>query len=206
MANSGSQTTELQAWLDQLRAGNPAARAEVISRSCERLRQLAHRMLKNYPRLRRWEQTDDVLQNAMLRLHRSLAEVKPESVAQFLGFAAAQVRRTLLDLLRHHFGPEGAAAHHHTDGKGAANDLPSAAERCEVVSAEPEDLEAWTRFHETVDALPDEQRQVFNLLWYEALSQPQAASVLGVSQRTVGRRWLAARCAIFEALDGKSPE
>ena len=56
---------------------------EVIGRSCERLRQLAHRMLKNYPRLRRWEQTDDVLQNAMIRLHRSLAEVKPESVAQY---------------------------------------------------------------------------------------------------------------------------
>ena len=71
---------------------------------------------------------------------------------------------------------------------------------------EPENLDAWTRFHETVEALPDEQREVFNLLWYEALTQPEAASVLGVSQRTVGRRWLAARCAVFEALDGQSPE
>ncbi len=206
MTNTGSQTTGLQVWLDELRAGNEAARAEVINRSCGRLRQLAHRMLKNYPRLRRWEQTDDVLQNAMIRLHHSLAQVKPESVALFLGFAAAQVRRTLLDLLRHHFGPEGAAAHHHTDGKGAADGLASAAGRCEDVSVEPGNLEAWTRFHEIVEALPEEQRQVFSLLWYEALSQPQAALVLGVSQRTVGRRWLAARCAIFEALDGQSPQ
>ncbi len=206
MADSRSQTTGLQAWLDELRAGNEAARAEVIGRSCERLRQLAHRMLKNYPRLRRWEQTDDVLQNAMIRLHRSLAEVKPESVAQYLGFAAAQIRRALLDLLRHHFGPEGAAAHHHTDGKGAAGDLASGARRCEDTCVEPENLDAWTRFHETVESLDDEQREVFNLLWYEALTQPEAASVLGVSQRTVGRRWLAARCAVFEALDGQSPE
>ncbi len=71
---------------------------------------------------------------------------------------------------------------------------------------EPEDLDAWTRFHEAVESLGDEQREVFNLLWYEALTQPEAASVLGVSQRTVGRRWLAARCAVFEALDGQSPE
>jgi RNA polymerase sigma-70 factor (ECF subfamily) len=163
-------------------------------------------MLKNYPRLRRWEQTDDVLQNAMIRLHHSLAEVKPESVAQFLGFAAAQVRRTLLDLVRHHFGPEGAAAHHHTDGKAAVGGSASAFGRCEDASVEPEDLEAWTRFHETVEALDDEQREVFNLLWYEGFTQPEAASVLGVSQRTVGRRWLAARCAIVEALDGQSPE
>ncbi len=206
MENPGSQTNGLQAWLDELRAGNEAARAEVVSRSCERLRQLAHRMLKNYPRLRRWEQTDDVLQNAMIRLHCSLAEVKPESVAQFLGFAAAQIRRTLLDLVRHHFGPEGAAAHHHTDGKGATGGLASEAKSCADRSLEPEDLEAWTRFHETAGTLDDEQREVFNLLWYEALTQPEAASVLGVSQRTVGRRWLAARCAIFEALDGQPPQ
>ncbi len=212
MANSGGQTTGLQAWLDELRAGNEAARAEVVNRSCERLRVLAHRMLRNYPRLRRWEQTDDILQTAMIRLHQSLANVKPESVALFLGFATAQIRRTLLDLVRHHFGSKGAAAHHHTDGKGAVGDSASArapcthGRRCEDASVEPENLDAWTRFHETVEELPDEQREVFNLLWYQDLSQLEAASVLGVSQRTVRRRWLTAQCAIAEALDGQSPE
>jgi RNA polymerase sigma-70 factor (ECF subfamily) len=206
MGKFASPTTGLQAWLDELRAGNEAARAEVVNRSCERLRALAHRMLANYPRLRRWEQTDDVLQNAMIRLHHSLAEVQPESVAQYLGFAAAQVRRTLLDLVRHHFGPEGAAAHHHTDGMGAAGDSACERRRSDEASVEPEDMEGWTRFHQAVEALDDEQREVFNLLWYEDLSQPEAASVLGVSQRTIGRRWLAARCAIFAALDGQSPE
>ena len=67
-------------------------------------------MFRNYPHLRRWEQTDDVFQTAALKLHRSLAEVKPESVRQFFGLAATQIRRTLIDLARHHYGPEGSAA------------------------------------------------------------------------------------------------
>ena len=154
--------------------------------------------------MQRWEQTDDVLQNALLRLHRSLAEVKPASVEQFLGFAAAQVRRTLMDLLRHHFGPEGAAAHCHSDGRRAAV-AGAAARRYANVAEEPEDLEGWTRFHEVVAALPDDERQVFNLLWYQGLTQSEAAVLLGVTERTVRRRWVAARCAIFDALEGRRP-
>ena len=109
-------TTQLQRYLDLLRAGDEQARDALIQHSCERLMRLTRKMFKGYPRLRRWEQTDDVLQNALMRLHRSLAEIRPESVPQFLGLAATQIRRSLIDLTRHHFGPEGYAARHHTDG------------------------------------------------------------------------------------------
>lgn len=34
-------------------------------------------MLRGYPLVRRWEQTDDVLQNSMMRLYRALAEQPP---------------------------------------------------------------------------------------------------------------------------------
>jgi RNA polymerase sigma-70 factor (ECF subfamily) len=154
-----------------------------------------------YPRLRRWEQTDDVLQNALLRLHRSLAEVRPESVRHFIGLAATQIRRSLMDLTRHHFGPEGSAAHHHTDG----NDI----ERNEIVNqapAKPESLERWNHFHQCVETLPDKERELFDLLWYQGLSQNEAANVLGVDLRTVKRRWQSARIMIHEALGGESPE
>jgi len=198
-------TTELQAWLHELRAGNPCAQEQIINRSCERLRGLARKMLRGYPRLQRWEQTDDVLQNAMIRLHRSLAEVQPESVDQFVGLAATQIRRTLLDLLRHHFGPEGSGARHHTDGRGASREQVGG-QRHEDASVEPDDLDDWTRFHETIEGLPEDQREVVNLLWYAGLSHAEAASLLGVNERTIRRRWLAARCAIFDALDGEPPQ
>jgi RNA polymerase sigma-70 factor (ECF subfamily) len=77
MAGTVGYTTKLQGWLDLLRAGNAEAQSEVIAHTCDRLRKLTRKMLKGYPGVGRWSQTDDVLQNAMLRLHRALADVKP---------------------------------------------------------------------------------------------------------------------------------
>jgi RNA polymerase sigma-70 factor (ECF subfamily) len=129
----------------------------------------------------------------MLRLHRALAQVKPESASQFYGLAVAQIRRELIDLARHHYGAEGQGAHHHTDGGLTAEAKPDE-------QYEPGTLESWSRFHEQVEKLPDEQRDVVGLLWYEGLSQPEAAEVLGISLATVKRRWQAARMALYEVV------
>ena len=147
-------------------------------------------MLKGYPRLGRWEQTDDVLQLALVRLHNSLADVQPESVEHFFSLAATQIRRTLIDLGRHHFGPLGQAANHHTDG---ANKSDSQVGAIAQHSNEPESLEEWTVFHEAVEQLPADEKGTFDLLWYEGLSQNEAADLLGVNVRTVKRRWRSAK-------------
>ena len=140
----------------------------------------------------------------MLRLYRSLADVKPELVPQFFSLAATQIRRSLIDLARHHFGPEGEAAHHETDhaeaeGKGIVAQAVDA-------TMEPRTLDQWTSFHEQVDRLPEKDREVFNLLWYGGLSQEEAALVLDVDVRTVKRRWQSARMTMYDALDGRCPE
>lgn len=59
---------------------------------------------------------------------------------------------------------------------------------------------------EQVDKLPDEEREVFGLLWYEGLTQPEAASVLNVSLKTVKRRWQSARLLLHRAMRGQPPE
>jgi RNA polymerase sigma factor (sigma-70 family) len=199
-------TGELQSWLDLLRGGDAAARDQIIAHSCERFRRLARKMLRSYPALHRWEQTDDVLQHAMLRLHRALADVRPESVRQLCGLAATQIRRTLIDLARHHFGPAGAAARHHTDGNGAADDAGGPLQTYADATGEPQNVEAWSRFHEAVELLPENERELFNLLWYEGMTQADAAVMLGVTERTVGRRWQSARCLLYEAMQGEKPE
>lgn len=191
-------TTDLDRWLDDLRRGDAEARNRIIEHACDRLRSLAHRMLRGYPGVRRWCETDDVLQGALIRLHRSLAEVWPESARQFYGLAATQIRRELLDLARHHYGRNGYGANHHTDGGGSAEVSPDGREA-------PEGLEGWTAFHESIEGLPDEQREVFNLLWYEGLTQPEAAEVLGLSLATLKRRWQSARINLHGAMRGESP-
>jgi RNA polymerase sigma-70 factor (ECF subfamily) len=200
MDESTGHTAQLEHWLQQMQQGDEQAGNRLFAHAGERLRGLTRKMLRRYPALRRWEQTDDVLQNATLRLHRSLSELRPQSVRHFYNLAAVQIRRELLDLARHHFGPQGAAANYHTEGGEEAS-----LQREEAPAGEPETLEDWTRFHEAVEALPDEEREVFNLLWYEGLDQPGLAEVLGVALRTVKRRWQKARLLLFEALHGEPP-
>ena len=77
---------------------------------CERLQTLAHVMLRDYPRVKRWEETADVLQNALIRLHRALQTVIPPSPRDFFRLATLQIRRELVDLARHYYGPEGIGA------------------------------------------------------------------------------------------------
>jgi RNA polymerase sigma-70 factor (ECF subfamily) len=75
-----------------------------------RLERLAHAMLARFPNVRRWADTGDVLQNALVRLLRSLKEVDVPSTRDFFGLAAEQLRRELLDLARHFYGPHGYGA------------------------------------------------------------------------------------------------
>ena len=187
MARAPTNTTQLQALLDQ---GNELAYEELLSLASYRLLKLARKMLRSFPRLRRWEQTDDVFQTAALRLHRSLSEVKPESVRQFFGLAATQIRRTLIDLARHHFGPEGQAAKHET---GASNAVAAPTDS-------PESIEAWASFHQQVAQLPRDEREVFELLWYSGITQREAALLLDISERTVLRRYCRARLQLKDAL------
>jgi RNA polymerase sigma-70 factor (ECF subfamily) len=151
-------------------------------------------MFHTFPQLRRWEQTDDVFQNSMLKLHRAMSQVRVESVRHFFNLAAVQIRRELLDLTKHHFGPQGQASNHHTDGL-SADELGGA---LHSATSEPKDLESWSEFHSRVDSLPDDEQEIVNLLFYEGLLQEEAARLLGVSLRTLKRRWQAVKLKLAE--------
>jgi len=71
---------------------------------------------------------------------------------------------------------------------------------------EPANLAAWAELHRQVEALPEEEREVFDLLWYQELTQAEAAGVLGVSGSTVKPRWVAARLRLLQALGEGWPD
>ena len=195
------QDTEARELLDRLRDGDGSARDRLIALAQGRFVALARAMLRRYPHVRRWEQTDDLLQAALVRLHRSLARVHPDDVRHFDNLAAAQIRRELIDLARRYHGPEGLGVHHHTDAAGPDGRLAQIAEP----SGRPESLEKWAAFHEAVERLPEEEQQIMDLLWYRGLTHALAAETLGVATKTVQRRWASARLMIRDALDGESP-
>src|SRR5262245_59878485 len=65
-----------------------------------------------------------------------------------------------------------------------------------------EKVRRWTEFHEAAARLPDGLRAVFDLLWYQGLTQAEAAAMLGVAVPTVKLRWTKARLRVQEALGG----
>ena len=206
MAETPRTTTLIQGWIDRLRAGDETARDQLINCCCDRLRLLTRKMLRRYPRVKRWEETDDVLQNVLLRLRRSLSQVTPASVADFLRLASLNIRRELLDLVKRYCGPQGLAARHSTrHDNPASRETDSDLEQAVDLSHEPSRLATWSEFHEKVGSLPNEEREVFDLIWYQGLSQAEAAQVLHISERTLQRRWQAARVNLVEALGGELP-
>ena len=79
MSDQPGQTTQIQDCLARLRGGDDAARAALIDHACRSLQQLSPRMLGSYPIVGRWEQTHNVLKQAMLRFHHVPGEIGPAS-------------------------------------------------------------------------------------------------------------------------------
>jgi RNA polymerase sigma factor (sigma-70 family) len=200
-----NRSKAIQGWLVRFRAGDESARAALLESAGDRLVRLAHKMLRGFPGVRRWEQTDDVLQNALLRLHRALDSVAPESVRSFFNLAAVEIRRELIDMARHYGGPNGLGARHATPVPADTAHEPTPAAALAVETDDPARLIAWTEFHCQVERLPSEEREVFGLLWYQGLTQVDAAQIIGVSQKTINRRWVAARTRLGLAFGGRPP-
>jgi RNA polymerase sigma-70 factor (ECF subfamily) len=192
-------TVQLQGCLDRLRAGDALARQELFQLTCNRLTCLTRKMLHGgYGRLRQWEETEDVAQNARLRLMRALEQVVPSSVREFYGLASMHIRRELLDLCRHHFGRPG---HGHL-GMQLHDDKETPPDQANTTYS-PEDLARWTELHERAQQLPAEEREAFDLLFYQELSQEEAAEICGVDKSTIKRRWRSARLKLASVLKGQ---
>jgi len=190
MSDPSVHTTQLHHWLERMQAGDRAARDELLRRLSDRLERLARKMLRRFPRVRRWADTGDVLDNALMRLLRALEQVRPESMRAFFGLAAEQMRRELLDLARHFHGPHGIGAHH--DSQPPADDKERPADEPAAAAADPEELERWCAFHEGVAQLPVAEREVVGLMFYHGWKQAEVAELFGVTVRTVQRRWQSA--------------
>ena len=206
MTDDGHSTDRVQVWIERLAAGDEQACAELINHAAARLASLTEGMFQDYRRLGRWEQTEDVCQNASVRLWNALKSTRPTTPAEFYRLAALQIRRELIDQIRRHFGPEDIGANlasnawegDSTSPRSAAYDRPQS-------THDPAKLSGWVEFHEQVALLPEDERSAFDLIYYQGLAQAEAAAILGISERTLKRRWLSARLTVGKALEGAPP-
>src|SRR5437868_4491862 len=137
------QTIHLHDLIDRIQKGDDDARDELIRSVGNSLERLARKMLQRYPGVHRWEETGDVLQNALLRLLRAVQEIKPPTMRDFFALAAEQVRRELIDLARHYRSGKGL-------GRNLASHGDSILKRLEPVDPETDNdnLARWEESHE----------------------------------------------------------
>jgi RNA polymerase sigma factor (sigma-70 family) len=190
MSGPELNTTRLHHLVDRFRAGDREAGDELIRAALGRMKNLAHKALHLSPRVRRWTEVEDVLQNALLRLQQALLHLRPDSTRVFFRMAAEMIRRELIDLARKLLGAGGLAANLESN----ANRIDSAgrliAKLEPAAPPEPPDhLEQWAAFHDAVAHLDEEMGEVFRLRYYHDLANEQIAELVEVNEKTVRRRY-----------------
>jgi RNA polymerase sigma-70 factor (ECF subfamily) len=192
-------TVIIQRYLDALpgdTAAEPVVR-ELLERSVGRLRILCATFLyKSYPRLTRPPlnlETDELLGGVVARLLTALRATRPPTVRQFFALANQHMRWQLNDLARR------------------LDQHPVAAELTETGVAAPPASTAsglspdGRRMLEAIEGLPEDEREVFDLVGLQGLTHPEAAAVVGVSEKTVQRRLNRARLLLAERLADLRP-
>ncbi len=198
--NDEPTTAVIQRCLDALHGdafAEPLIR-ELLERSVNRLRLLCASLLhRSYPRLTQPPvnlETDELLGGVVAGLLTALEKVRPETVRQFFALANQHMRWQLNDLAR------------------LLDKQPRAAALAESGVAAPPGSTGSTlsqdarRMFEAIDGLPEEDREVFELIRIQGLTHTEAAGVMGVSVKTVQRRLNRARLLLAETLADLRPE
>ena len=191
-------TAVVQRYLEALDGDTPAepiVRA-LLDRSVRRLQLLCGNLLyREYRRLTRPPlnlQPDEMLSAVVERLLKAMRSARPQTVRQFFALVNQHMRWELNDLARR------------------LDHQPAAVEVSEwMVPALPssgsELTPAGRRMLEAIDSLPEEEREVFELVRVQGLSYSQAAGVLGVSAKTVQRRLGRSLILLGKELDDLRP-
>jgi RNA polymerase sigma-70 factor (ECF subfamily) len=198
--NDEPTTAAIQRCLDALHGDQevePLIR-DLLERAVQRLRLLCASVLKrSYPRLAQPPlnlETDELLDGVVAGLITALQKVKPDTVRQFFALANQHMRWQLNDLARLLDKRPGLAAFS-VSGVLAP---PESSDSCLSQDAR--------RMLAAIESLPPEDREVFELVRIQGLSNPEAAAVVGVSVKTVQRRLNHARLLLAQQLADLHPD
>jgi RNA polymerase sigma-70 factor (ECF subfamily) len=192
-------TVVIQRYLDALpgdAAAEPMIR-ELLERAAGRLRLLCATLLyRSYPRLTHPPlnlETDELLGGVVAGLLKALRTTRPQNVRQFFALANQHMRWQLNDLARRLDDRPAAAAL----AESAVAAPPSSGDSCLTPDGR--------RMLRAIEGLPEDEREVFDLVRIQGLTHAEAAAVVGSSEKTVQRRLNRARLLLAEQLADLRP-
>jgi RNA polymerase sigma factor (sigma-70 family) len=198
--NDEPTTAAVQRLLDALTGDTPPEPIvrELLGRATRRLRLLCDSLLRRgYPRLAQPPlnlETDELLDGVVAELLKALREVRPQTVRQFFALANQHMRWQLNDLARR-LDEQPRAAALAESGVAAP---PGSSDSCLSQDAR--------RMLRAIEGLPEDEREVFELVRIQGLTHAEAAGVVGVSVKTVQRRLNRARLLLAERLADLRPD
>jgi RNA polymerase sigma factor (sigma-70 family) len=175
-------TAAVQRYLDELAGDSPTEPIvqALLDRAVRRLHLLCATLLhRSYPRLTQPPmnlQADELLGAVAERLLKAMREARPQTVRQFFALANQHMRWELNDLARRL--DEQPVAVELYEG------LVPAPATSSISGLSPDGL----RMLQTIDELPDDEREVFDLVRIQGMTQTETAKLLGVADVTVKRR------------------
>jgi RNA polymerase sigma-70 factor (ECF subfamily) len=195
-------TAVVQNYLNQL-AGVPGDEPaepiirELLASSVNRLQMLcASFLFRNYRRLMNPPlnlQPDELLSAVVERMLKAMRSVRPNNVRQFFALANQHMRWELNDLARR------------LDKEDRAQEIRDSIVAAPTDSSLSQLTPNARRVLESIDALPAEEREVFDLVKIQGMSQPDAAAIIGISPKTVQRRLRRALLTLSERLGDLNP-
>jgi RNA polymerase sigma-70 factor (ECF subfamily) len=197
--SEGRTTVVVQRYLDALAGEVPAepiVRA-LLDQSVRRLQLLCTKLLhRSYPRLTRPPlnlQSDELLDAVVERLLKALREVRPQTVRHFFALANQHMRWEL----------NGLACR--------LDEQPLRVELREELVPVPLSTgsglsSAARRMFAAIEGLPADEREVFDLVRIQGMTQAEAAQLLSVSTKTVQRRLNRAVALLAKTLSDLRPD
>lgn len=184
--------TFIQRALDRLRQGDLTAKNELLGFAERQLRRMARRMLhagESFTAVQRWEQTDDVFQESLIRMSRALEQVPINSVRHFFAIAAKNIRWELQTLRGRYGGRYGLHKHHVSDLPRPGETSGEAGGLVDNAPARRDAFAEISRLLDEIETIPDADRELLDLIIINRLTFQEAADTVGLSLATFKRHY-----------------
>jgi RNA polymerase sigma factor (sigma-70 family) len=177
------ETSHFARLLDRIRAGDPAAKEQLVNDAYERVRALAHYILKGrFPASVRDLETGEVvslsLEDFLLRLREGMTRV-PDNPAELFGYVDRIIRHVVIDEIRRRNGPK-------FQTQFPKAEIPSDQREFKNGSS-PEGVLQRLMAEEAIARLPDNEQMLIDMRYRREMSPEEIASDVGLDPTTVRR-------------------